>query len=302
MSLSRDCGSRAEPAESQGGRHGTRISGPLHMERGATERALQGTTGGRDWCLWHPRAPMTWHPLFSFLPPSWRNPESHVLQLPAVWFLVAEDVICAHTNCPPPPQLQPVLSLPPVIVLSSPSFSLFSPLTHLRPWFSLTWYTSSASQSLVQGPGTWCNKIKTVHLPAGHSFKDSAQWGLSGCLQSSLLPAHFSVPPGTAAQAQAASLVCLHLFFTIMNLFLIRYVLHLFRSLKALRETAHAAYGTLDNNIPAEAHEEPGSSWTQLTKCCSPSVRNIHQRLRPSSSVAWLQPHLCISDLGAHHC
>lgn len=33
-----------------------------------------------------------------FLPPSWRNPESHVLKLPAVWFLVAEDVIRAHTN------------------------------------------------------------------------------------------------------------------------------------------------------------------------------------------------------------
>lgn len=113
MSPSRDCGSRAEPAESRGGRHGNRISGPSHMEHGAPERALQGTTGGRDWCLWHPQAPMTWHPLFSFLPPSWRNPESHVLQLPAVWFLVAEDVICAHTNCPPPPllpQLQPQTS------------------------------------------------------------------------------------------------------------------------------------------------------------------------------------------------
>lgn len=102
MSLSRDCESRAEPAESQGGRHGNRISGPSHMELRATESTLQGTTGGRDWCLWHPRAPMTWHPPFSFLPPSWRNPESHVLKLPAVWFLVAEDVICAHTNCPPP--------------------------------------------------------------------------------------------------------------------------------------------------------------------------------------------------------
>lgn len=134
-----------------------------------------------------------------------------------------------------------------------PLFPSF-PLTHLRPWFSLTWYTSSASQSLVQGPRTWCNKIKTVHLPAGHSFKASAQWGLSGRLRSSLLPAHLSerLPPGTAAQAQAASLVCLYLFFIIMNLLIIRYVLHLLRSLKALREATHAAYGTLDNNSAPE--------------------------------------------------
>lgn len=146
MSLSRDCGSRAEPAESQGGRHGNRISGPSHMELRAPERALRGTTGGRDWCLWHPRAPMTWHPLFSFLPPSWRNPESHVLQLPAVWFLVAEDVICAHTNWPPCFHSCSLSSVFLLLLFFPPAvFPFFPPLTQLRPWFSLTWYSSSAS-------------------------------------------------------------------------------------------------------------------------------------------------------------
>lgn len=98
---------------------------------------------------------------FFSLPPSWRQPESHVLQLPAVWFLVAEDVIRARTNWPPflCCSLSSLFLL--LLFFPPPVFPVFFFLfPHLRPCFTLTGYTYSVSQSSAQGPGTWWNKNK----------------------------------------------------------------------------------------------------------------------------------------------
>lgn len=126
---------------------------------------------------------------------------------------------CRCYSCPyklaPVPLMQPVLTFPLVIILSSRSFSFFFSFTHLRPCFTLTGYTSSASLSSIQGPGTWWNKKKkTLHLPAGHIFKDSAECGLSGCAAFSPCSPLFCelapecLQPGCVPQAQAAFLIC----------------------------------------------------------------------------------------------
>lgn len=171
MLMSRNSGllSRVEPAERRGSRHENHISRPSREPLGA-ETDVYDIHEGR----------MTWpSSFFPFLPPSWRNPESHVLKLPAVWFLVAEDVVRAHTNWPPflCCSLSSLFFL--LLLFPPPVFPFFSPFTHLRPCLTLTRYTSSASQSSVQGPGTCQNrnrkKEETVHLPAGHNFKDSPE-------------------------------------------------------------------------------------------------------------------------------
>lgn len=109
--------------------------------------------------------------------------------------------------------------------------------------------------------------------------------------------------PGSEPQAPAAFLICCFQFHFNDH----RAVSH--QAGRAGIDKSKSSQENRPGTICVHDHHRSGgqaflvcSSWTQLTKCSSPSARNIHQRLRPSSPVARLQPHLCISDLGAHHC
>lgn len=213
----------------------------------------------------------------------------------------------------PLPLLQPVLTFPSVIALSSSTFSFFSLLPTSGPVLPWQDIPLVPVRVLLRDLGLAAieteKKERTVHLPAGHIFKASPEWGLSGC--AALCPcsplccelAPERLQPGSAPQA--ASFIC---FFN----------LH-FSGHEAVSNQAGRAVidksKSLEENRPGTIraatflHDRSGrqaflvrSSWTQLTKCSSPSVRNIHQRRRPSSPVAQLPLHLCISDLGAHHC
>lgn len=119
-----------QPGERRGSRHENRISGPCREPPGA-ETDVCDICKGR----WHD------HPLLFFsLPPSWRKPESHVLQLPAVWFLVAGDVIRARTNWPPflccslSSLFLLLLFFPPPVFPVCFFFSFSSPQALFLPW------------------------------------------------------------------------------------------------------------------------------------------------------------------------
>lgn len=79
---------------------------------------------------------------------------------------------------------------PPSSASSVPTAGPLCPL-HKIPLVSLRRAFRSGTQNLLDKKKKKKGK-KTVHLPAGHIFKDYAWWGVSGCLHCAPLAAHFS--------------------------------------------------------------------------------------------------------------
>lgn len=140
-----------------------------------------------------------------------------------------------QTALPPslPPQLLLLLLFPPPVF---PFSFLLATLGLVLAWRDIHPVPVGVP---FRDPDLGAIKLKTVHLPAGHSFKDYAQWGLSGCLssQATLWSSRMNVSNlGLPPQGQASLNYFLFFSFLILtNLFMITDVVHLLTSLKAFR-------------------------------------------------------------------